>query len=68
MPIANASVVRTADATSIIALRFITGIALACVDDADARLRGLLETVIYEVAPAAVPVGVLDTSTSRESS
>ena len=29
--IANASVVRTADATSIIALRFITGIALACV-------------------------------------
>jgi hypothetical protein len=38
----------------------VVGIALACVDDADVRLRGLLETVIDEVAPAAVPVGVLD--------
>ena len=36
------------------------GIALACVDDADARLRDLLQTVIDEVAPAATTVGTLD--------
>lgn len=29
------------------------GIALACVDDADVRLRALLQTVLDEVAPAA---------------
>ena len=38
----------------------VVGIALACVDDADARLHALLESVIDEVAPAAAPVGVLD--------
>lgn len=32
------------------------GIALACTDDADARLRALLETVIDEVTPAATPM------------
>ncbi len=36
------------------------GIALACVDDADARLCALLETVIDEVAPLVTAVGVLD--------
>jgi hypothetical protein len=30
----------------------VVGIALACVDDADARLRALLESIIDEVAPA----------------
>ena len=30
----------------------VVGIALACVDDADARLRALLESVIDEVSPA----------------
>ena len=38
----------------------VVGIALACVDDADVRLRSLLETVIDQVAPAAAPVGALE--------
>jgi hypothetical protein len=36
----------------------VVGIALACVDDADARLRSLLEAVLDEVAPVTAPVGV----------
>ncbi len=38
----------------------VVGIALACIDDPDERLRALLETVIDAVAPASAPVGVRD--------
>jgi hypothetical protein len=34
----------------------VVGIALACVDDPDARLRSLLESVLAEVAPIEAPV------------
>jgi hypothetical protein len=36
----------------------VVGIALACVDDADARLRALLETVLDEVAPTTSPAAL----------
>jgi hypothetical protein len=38
----------------------VVGIALACVDDPNARLLALLETVLDEVAPVTAPVGSLD--------
>jgi hypothetical protein len=36
----------------------VVGIALACVDDADARLRALLESVLDEVAPTTSPAAL----------
>ena len=38
----------------------VVGIALACVDDADARLRALLEAVLEEVAPQVTPAVIPD--------
>ena len=38
----------------------VVGIALACVEDADARLRALLADVLDEVAPVTAPVAVAD--------